>query len=158
MEHTFFIYYKRKVHELEPLIKLLNGIKIPMNRTGISVGPKNEISSININPFNPEFYGLQISFQFTNYDRRWNKLQKENVVNLESEFEFEQRCFLSYHNLDESVISVQQLNLVELIYNTIASNSEILVYSNGHFYFKLDLENVYSNKKALVKQIEEWNS
>jgi len=82
MEHTFFIYYRDQKFGLESLVKQFGNLKMPMNRSGIAMGVNNEISRFNLNPFNEEFYGLQVTFLFNNRDKKYNKLLTDLIENM----------------------------------------------------------------------------
>jgi len=158
MEHTFFIYYREQTFGLESLVKQFGNLKMPMNRSGIAMGVDNEISRFNFNPFNQEFCGLEVTFLFSNRDKKYNKLYPKDIKRLDSEYEYEQRCFLSFHNLENPNININQINLVRQIYEKLATPKELLTYSNGHFHYVIKPEQIRSNTDKLVVEIKNWNN
>lgn len=158
MEHRFFIYYTKQTFSLEPLVKQLGRLKMPMNRAGIGVGVKNEIISFSFDPFNIEYHGLQVTFRFTNDGKIYNKLLPENINNLMEEVEYEQVCYLSYNDIDPWQITIEQIEQVNLIFNTIGDSNNLLIYTNGHQHYKLDINYLNANKQKLLNDInEKWN-
>ena len=158
MEHTFFIYYKEQTFSLESLVKEFGLLGMPMNRARIGVGVQNEISSFGFDPFNKEYLGLHLTFVFTNADKIYNKLLPENINGLLEYFEYEQVCYLSYHDINLWQITKAQIEQVDLIFNSIAKANELLIYSNGHQYYNLNTKDLKTNQQKILDNInEKWN-
>jgi len=158
MEHTFFIYYKEQTFSLEPLVKKIGLLGMPMNRAGIVVGIRNEITSFSFDPFNKEYLGLQLTFRFTNDGKIYNKLLPENINNLIVEFEYEQVCYISYHDINPWQITKEQIEQVELIFTTIAKKNELLIYTNGHQHYNLNVDDFKTKQQKILDDINEnWN-
>lgn len=158
MEHTFYIYYSNSKFDLESIVIAFGKLNYPMNRAGISTGANNEITSFRFDPFNGEFNGLQLTFLFTNSDKKWNKLIPDNINDLKTEVEYEQVCYLHFNDIEPWQLTTEQINQVELIFNAIGDSENTLVYSNGHQYFYLENDRISTDKKGLLNLINiEWN-
>ena len=160
MEHTFYIYYPNRKFELESLVKQFGycGLNMPMNRAGIGTGLKNEITSFSFDPFNKEYLGLQVTFGFTNDNKKYNKLTQDNINNLIIETEYEQVCYLNYYDIEPWQLTLEQLKQVEQIFSKIGDSNSLLVYSNGHQHYNLNINSLKINKEHIQCQInEKWN-
>jgi len=158
LEHTFFIYYPNRKFELESLVKAFGRLNMPMNRAGVGTGIRNEITSFSFDPFNKQYNGLQVTFLFTNDAKKYNKLLPENINNLLDEVEYEQVCYLHFNDIDPWQLTKEQIEQVDLIFDTIGGLDNLLIYSNGHQYYNLDFDALKLNKEKLLNEInEKWN-